>query len=121
MNDRAYRRLPFAILVFALLVVLSGPISTEKDTAAASGVKAACHSTTACGPEFPSCSAWSSYSDCDAPFCGVAAQCGDCGEIGPCPGPALKQRRERWRVCRGGFSTACIEWQRITVTLDCGC
>jgi hypothetical protein len=84
---------------------------------------AACHSTTPCDYNiYGSCAGWSGYSDCDDPFCGIGHGCGeDCPEIGPCPGPAMKQRQERFRVCFDQFSNACTEYQRITLTLDCGC
>jgi hypothetical protein len=84
---------------------------------------AACHSTTPCDYNiYGSCAGWSGYTDCDDPFCGFGAGCGeDCPEIGPCPGPAMKQRRERYRVCFDPYNNSCTEYQRTTLTLDCGC
>jgi hypothetical protein len=84
--------------------------------------KAACHPITSCQPAYPSCASWSGYSDCDDPFCGFAPQCGDdCPEFGPCPGPAMKQRRERFRVCFNEFGQSCTEWSRTMINLGCGC
>ncbi len=84
-------------------------------------MKAACHSTTPCGSEFGSCASWSAYFDCDDPFCGFGAHCGEeCPEIGPCPGPALKQRQERYQVCFDQFGNQCTQYQRITLNLGCG-
>jgi hypothetical protein len=87
-----------------------------------SHTKAACHPITSCQPDYPSCASYSSYSDCDDPFCGFGPQCGDdCPEFGPCPGPALKQRRERFRVCFNAQGQSCTEWQRTMINLGCGC
>jgi hypothetical protein len=84
--------------------------------------KAACHPITSCQPDYPSCASWSGYSDCDAPFCGFGPQCGDdCPEFGPCPGEAMKQRRERFRVCFNALGQSCTEWQRTMINLGCGC
>jgi hypothetical protein len=83
---------------------------------------AACHSTTACGPAYPSCASWSGYSDCDDPFCGSVNGCGEeCGEFGPCFGPGMKQRRERFRVCFNAQGQSCTEYQRTLLSLGCGC
>jgi hypothetical protein len=83
---------------------------------------AACHSTTPCGSAYPSCASWSGYSDCDDPFCGVYRWCGDCPdpEFG-CFGPALRQRRERFRVCFNELGQSCTEYQRTSVVLGCDC
>lgn len=86
----------------------------------------ACHDTTPCPSEFASCASWSSYSDCGDPFCSVARFCGDdCGwcEFGPCPcfGPALRQWRERFRVCFNAAGQSCTEYQRLGTVLGCGC
>jgi hypothetical protein len=79
--------------------------------------KAACHGTVSCQPNYPSCASWSSYSDCDDPFCGFAPKCGECTcDEFRCfcgPGPAQKQRRERFRVCFDQFGNSCTEWQQI--------
>jgi hypothetical protein len=84
--------------------------------------KAACHPITSCQPNYPSCASWSGYTDCDDPFCGIGIHCGDdCGEFGPCPGDALKQRRERFRVCFNAQGQSCTEWSRTMITLGCGC
>lgn len=84
---------------------------------------AACHSTTACGSAYPSCGSWSGYSNCDAAFCGIGPACGDCSDpMSACqPGPAMRQRRERFRVCFNSLGQSCTEYQRATITLSCGC
>jgi hypothetical protein len=106
------------------------PTLSSEDYVARSGLQvesvlktAACHSTTACGPEYGSCAAWSSYSDCGDPFCGVALGCGECDEWGRCEagGPAMRQARERYRVCFNAQSQPCTEYQRAWITLSCGC
>lgn len=83
----------------------------------------ACHSTTPCGSEYSSCASWSSYSNCGDPFCGVALGCGECDEWGHCEagGPAMKQFRERFRVCFNQQGQPCTEYQRTAVTQGCGC
>src|SRR5918999_1008296 len=89
--------------------------------------KAACHGTVSCQPNYPSCASWSSYSDCDDPFCGFGPRCGGqiCDDWGFCwwePGPALKQRRGRFRVCFDQYSNSCTEWQQtLTSTCDENC
>jgi hypothetical protein len=84
--------------------------------------KAACHAIVSCQPDYPSCASWSSPTNCDDPFCGVAPQCGDdCPEFGPCPGPAMKQRQERFRVCFNSLGQPCTEWGRLIINLGCGC
>jgi hypothetical protein len=85
--------------------------------------KAACHGTVSCQPNYPSCASWSGYSNCDDPFCGFGPKCGGqfCDEWGFCwwePGPAIKQRRERFRVCWDQFTNPCTEWQQ-TLTSTC--
>jgi hypothetical protein len=84
--------------------------------------KAACHSTTPCDYNiYGSCASWSGYTDCDDPFCGSGPRCGDnCEPWGPCPGPAWKQKQERYRVCFDQYGNSCTEWQRITIS-SCGC
>ncbi len=85
---------------------------------------AACHSTTACGPSYPSCASWSGYSDCDDPWCGIYKFCGDppfCEEPDICFGPALRQNQERFRVCFNSLGQPCTEYQRINFVLGCGC
>lgn len=84
---------------------------------------AACHSTTPCGSAYGSCAAWSSYSDCGDPFCGIAFGCGECNEWGQCEagGPAEKQYRERFRVCFNAQGQSCTEYQRTSSTGSCGC
>lgn len=84
----------------------------------------ACHSTTPCGSAYPSCASWSGYSDCGDPYCGVYKFCGDppfCEEPDLCFGPALRQARERFRVCFNAQSQSCTEYQRSSVVLTCGC
>jgi hypothetical protein len=88
--------------------------------------KAACHAIVSCQPNYPSCAGWSSYSNCGDPFCGVALGCGECvcDEFGcqcEAGGPAMKQFRERFRVCFNQAGNSCTEWQRASVTLGCGC
>jgi hypothetical protein len=85
--------------------------------------KTACHGTVSCQPNYPSCASWSAYSDCEDPYCGSGPKCGECtcDEWGHCfcgPGPALKQRRERFRVCFDQYSNSCTEWQQ-TITSFC--
>jgi hypothetical protein len=84
---------------------------------------AACHSTTACGTAYPSCASWSGYYDCGDPFCGSVRGCGECeGEFPPlCPGPGMKQRRERYRVCFNNLGQSCTEYQLTLVNLSCEC
>jgi hypothetical protein len=82
----------------------------------------ACHSTTPCGSGYPSCASWSGYSDCGDPYCGIYLHCGDECEPGfPCPGPALRQWRERFRVCFNAQGQSCTEYQRTSTILSCGC
>jgi hypothetical protein len=58
----------------------------------------------------------------DEPFCSSANHCGDeCPEFGPCPGPAIKQRQERFRVCFNALGQSCTEYQRTLLNLGCGC
>jgi hypothetical protein len=94
--------------------------STWRSTTA---LLAACHATTPCGSAYPSCGSWSSYSNCDAVFCGIGPGCGDCSDpVSNCgPGPAMRQRRERFRVCFNALGQHCTEYQRATITLVCGC
>jgi hypothetical protein len=94
---------------------LSSPFVTE--------LAAACHSTTPCGTAFPSCASWSGYSDCDDAFCGSVRGCGECEEEFPrfCPGPGMKQWRERFRVCFNALGQSCTEYQRTLISLGCGC
>jgi hypothetical protein len=84
---------------------------------------AACHATTLCGSAYGACTNWSSYSDCDDPFCGIVAGCGECNEWGQCEaaGPGIKQRRERYRVCFNTLGEPCTEFQRATTSGGCGC
>ena len=82
----------------------------------------ACHSTTPCGSGYPSCAGWSGYSDCGDPFCGIYRYCGEDCEPGiPCPGPALRQSQERFRVCFNAQGQSCTEYQRSVYVLGCGC
>lgn len=81
--------------------------------------KAACHGNVSCQPNYPSCASWSSYSNCEDPFCGVGAHCGECTCDIKCicgPGPALKQKEERFRVCFDQFGNSCTEWQTLTLS-----
>ena len=85
----------------------------------------ACHSTTPCGSAYPSCASWSGYFDCGDPYCGINRWCGD---VETCPdpefgcwGPALRQWRERFRVCFNAIGWWCTEYQRTSHTLGCGC
>ena len=82
-----------------------------------------CHSTTPCGSGYGACTLWSSYTDCEDAFCGPALGCGECDEWGHCTagGPGMKQKMERYRVCFNEFNQSCTEYQRATVTLQCGC
>lgn len=105
MKTRAHRYLPFCIVSFALLLlVLPSP-------AAAAG---ACHSTTHCAPEFAACASWSTYSDCEDPFCNFAPYCS-------VEGVGIKQRRERFRVCFNESAQPCTEWQLTAFAVSCGC
>lgn len=85
--------------------------------------KAACHGSVSCQPNYPSCASWSGYSNCGDPFCGIGP-CGECFcEFGRCfceKGPALKQSRERFRVCFDQFGNSCTEWQQTLIS-SCGC
>jgi hypothetical protein len=78
----------------------------------------ACHSTTVCGTAYPSCASWSGYADCGDIFCGSVRGCGDCEEF-ICPGPGLKQYRERFRVCFNALGQSCTEYQRTVINLSC--
>jgi hypothetical protein len=85
---------------------------------------AACHGNVSCQPNYPSCASWSSYSDCEDPFCGSGAHCGECVcDEFRCfcpPGPAWKQKQERFRVCFDQFGNSCTEWQTIQpFTCEC--
>ena len=84
---------------------------------------AACHSTTPCGTAYPSCASWSGYYDCDDPFCGSVRGCGECEGDFPrfCPGPGMKQRGERYRVCFNNLGQSCTEYQLTLINLGCGC
>jgi hypothetical protein len=86
------------------------------------GLKAgACHATTPCPPEYGSCAAWSGYSDCGDPWCGVYGHCGSgCGEP-LCFDDATRQSKERYRVCLNQQAQACTEYQRISTVVGCGC
>jgi hypothetical protein len=81
--------------------------------------KAACHGSVSCQPNYPSCASWSGYSNCDDPFCGQAPHCGECTcDEFRCfcgPGPALKQKQERFRVCFDSLGNSCTEWQTLTI------
>jgi hypothetical protein len=86
---------------------------------------AACHGTVSCQPDYPSCASWSSYADCDTPFCGTGVKCGECtcDDFGHCfcgAGPAWKEPMERFRVCFDSLGNSCTEWQKFTVS-SCGC
>jgi hypothetical protein len=85
-----------------------------------SASKAACHGTVSCQPNYPSCASWSSYSACDTPYCGTGIHCGDCTcDEFRCycgPGPALKEKSERFRVCFDQYSNSCTEWQTLTTS-----
>jgi len=83
--------------------------------------QSACHSTTPCPAEYDSCAAWSSYSDCGEPYCGIYGHCGSgCGEP-LCFDEATRQRRERFRVCFNQQSQSCTEYQWTSVVESCGC
>jgi hypothetical protein len=84
---------------------------------------AACHSLTPCPPEYGACTNWSSFSDCGDPHCGISTLCKECDEWGQCTaaGPAMKQDRERFRVCFDQQMQGCTEYQRTSSTLGCGC
>ena len=84
----------------------------------------ACHATTSCPAEYGSCAAWSGYSDCGDQFCGISTSCQQCDPSGwPClaGGPAQKEYRERYRVCFNEQMEGCTEYQRVSLTLSCGC
>jgi hypothetical protein len=68
------------------------------------------------------CDNWSSFSDCGDEFCGAAFGCGECNE-GQCEayGPAMRQLRERYRVCFNPQGQPCTEYQLTATTLGCGC
>lgn len=87
------------------------------------GLKAACHSTTPCGPAYGSCANWSSYTDCGDPFCGLVLGCGECDEWGHCTagGPGIKQLRERYQVCLNEQGQSCTQYQRTSSGGSCGC
>lgn len=83
----------------------------------------ACHDTTPCPQEYGSCASWSQFEDCGDPFCGISTLCPECDEWGQCTagGPAMKQNRERYRVCFNQQMEGCTEYQRTVQTLSCGC
>lgn len=82
---------------------------------------AACHSTTPCGSEYGACTNWSSYSDCDDPFCHQVNGCAEeCGPLS-CFGPGMRQRQERYRVCFNAIGQSCTEYQRTVINLSCDC
>lgn len=82
-----------------------------------------CNDTTPCPPEYGSCGSWSGFYDCGDPFCGISTLCKRCDEWGQCTagGPAMKQNRERYRVCFNAQMQGCTEYQRGVQTLGCGC
>lgn len=82
-----------------------------------------CNSTTPCGTEYGACTNWSAYAACGDPFCGPSTACKTCDEWGQCTaaGPAMKQFRERYRVCFNSLGQSCTEWQRTSTTGTCGC
>lgn len=150
MHERVFRGSSLFILVFASLIALpcratadEGPqISSQAWTAQemspggtpsaaldfASLSKAACHGTVTCPlQEYQTCTNFSAYYDCGAPYCGAARECGEqiCDEWGHCffaPGPALRQRTERYRVCVNQYGQFCTEYYPGTnYVLDCGC
>ena len=83
-----------------------------------SAAKAACHGTVSCQPNYPSCASWSGYAACDTPYCGTGIHCGECTcDEFRCwcgPGPALKEKEERFRVCFDQYGNSCTEWQTLT-------
>jgi len=83
----------------------------------------ACHSTTPCGSAYGACANWSGFSNCGDPFCGAGLGCGECDEWGHCEayGPAMKQLRERYRVCFNPLGQSCTEYQLAATTGACGC
>lgn len=86
------------------------------------GTATTCQSTTPCGPDYPSCASWSTYSNCDAPFCGIQKGCAEeCETEFGCFGPATRQLRQRFRVCFNALGQSCTEYQRTNISLGCGC
>jgi hypothetical protein len=87
------------------------------------GLKAACHSTTPCDSSYGSCANWSTYTNCDDPFCGLVLGCGECDEWGHCAagGPGIKQWRERYQVCFNELGQSCTHYQRTASSGGCGC
>lgn len=86
-------------------------------------LSAACNSTTPCGSEYGACTNWSTYTACGDPFCGPSTACKICDEWGQCTaaGPAMKQFRERYRVCFNPLGQSCTEYQRTATSGSCGC
>ncbi|HET9226984.1 MAG TPA: hypothetical protein VFR31_09975 [Thermoanaerobaculia bacterium] len=95
-------------------------VARSGDLRSLTAFSAACHSTTPCGAAYPSCASWSGYANCGDPFCGFARGCGECEDF-PCPGPAMKQQRERFRVCFNEIGQSCTEYQSTLITLGCDC
>ena len=83
---------------------------------------AACNYTSSCPSEYDSCADWSSWYDCGGPVCGPSTACPICGPSGCLAGgPAIKQPRERYRVCFNQQMEGCTEYQHTGQTLSCGC
>ena len=79
------------------------------------GEASACHGWYTC-PSPKSCGSWSTYQDCDQPFCGWDDYC----EY-KSGGDATVQPRERFRYCVLGDGSPCYEYQVISWRLHCGC
>jgi len=91
----------------------------------------ACHGTAPCPAEYGSCASWSSYTACGGPYCGTYIYCCEpLGPTGPAPsapncdfyyGDALRQYKERYRVCFNASGQSCTEYQRTSYIIGCGC
>ena len=75
--------------------------------------QAACQGNTC--PEPKSCGSWSSWYNCDAPFCGEDSLCSAKGTN------ATLQTQERFRACTLSGGGQCIEYEHQSIRLHCGC
>ena len=100
---RAPLRLLFVLLVLAFVTApqFSAPAAAD-----------ACH-WGSCPPG--SFGSWTSYVNCDAPFCGEDSFCAAKGTI------ATFQNRERYRVHHYSDGSQCTEYQVTTFRAHCGC
>jgi hypothetical protein len=91
---------------------LESPHSVGSPIASA-GKFDACHAGNTC-PDPKSCGSWSTYANCEAPFCMADETC-------VTTGIATYQLKERFRTCTLADSSTCTEWELVGVRLFCHC